>query len=77
MEAIMEHVSFDIDIVAIGGLILIGIIWFVRLEAKVLYLEKSTDAHWDKLEEMKEKLDKIAESLARLEGKFTTINKEN
>ena len=46
------------------------IVWLVRLEAKVLYLEKQEGEHWDKLDAMQRKLDKIAESLARLEGKL-------
>lgn len=47
-----------------------SIVWFVRLEAKVLYLEKSKDKDSEKLDAMQIKLDHIAESLARLEGKF-------
>lgn len=46
------------------------IVWFVRLESKVLYLEKSKDKDSEKLDAMQVKLDHIAESLARLEGKF-------
>jgi dsDNA-binding SOS-regulon protein len=50
--------------------IFFSVVWFVRLEAKVLYLEKQEKDHWDKLDEMQDKLDKIAESLARLEGRL-------
>lgn len=65
-----EHMSLDIDIVAVIFGFILSIIWLVRLEAKVLYLEKTFDIHTEKLDEVKEKLDKISESLARLEGKF-------
>lgn len=62
--------NLDIDVVAIAGGFIFSIIWLVRLESKVLYLEKSTDAHWKKLDEFNDKLDSISQSLARMEGKL-------
>lgn len=66
----MEHISLDIDIVAIVGGFIFTIIWLVRLEAKVLYLSKAFDSHAEDMNDVKEKLDKISDSLARLEGKL-------
>lgn len=72
MEAVM---SYDVDIVAIIFVAVAGLIWGVRLEAKVLYLEDSMKNQWTKFDDMKLKIDKIAESLARLEGRLDTNNK--
>lgn len=47
-----------------------SIIWLIRLEAKVLYLEKDREEHWSKLDAMQDKLQEIAEALARMEGKL-------
>jgi hypothetical protein len=47
-----------------------GLAWLVRLEAKVLYLDKDREEHWEKIDDMQRKLDKISDSLARLEGKL-------
>ena len=46
------------------------LVWLIRLESKVLYLETDRANHWVKLDAMQVKLQEIAESLARLEGKF-------
>lgn len=51
--------------------ILFCVIWLIRLEAKVLYLEQDKDDHWKTLEEMQRKMDLIASSLARIEGKLS------
>ena len=67
--------SYDVDIVAIIFVAVAGLIWGVRLEAKVLYLEDSMKNQWTKFDDMKLKIDKIAESLARLEGRLDTNNK--
>ena len=67
--------TYDIDIVAIILVAVAGLIWGVRLEAKVLYLEDSMKNQWTKFDDMKLKIDKIAESLARLEGRLDTNNK--
>jgi hypothetical protein len=53
------------------SLILAGIcflVWFIRLEAKVLNLENNRSEHWEKIDRMQTKLNEIAEALARLEG---------
>ena len=47
-----------------------SLIWLIRLEAKVLYLEKDREDHWQKIDAMQDKLQEIAQSLARLEGKL-------
>jgi hypothetical protein len=53
------------------------IIWLIRLEAKVLYLEKQNEHRlendkmiWDKFEAVQSTLTNILQSLARLEGKL-------
>ena len=57
------------------------IIWLVRLEAKVLFLDRSHEEFMknnkemekeirEKLDEIKESVGKISESLARFEGRF-------
>jgi chromosome segregation ATPase len=50
--------------------VLMCIVWLIRLEAKVVYLERESEEHWHKMDEVQKKLDSIAESLARLEGKL-------
>ena len=45
-------------------------VWLIRLEAKVLYLEKNQSSHLEKLDQMNNKLQEISESLARMEGKL-------
>lgn len=52
--------------------IIVFFIWLIRLEAKVLYLERDRNEHWNKIDAMQNKLQEIAESLARLEGKLET-----
>lgn len=57
------------------------LVWLVRIEAKVMYLEKAHDDEvknkqalddqiWAKLDEVQKSLSKITESLARLEGRL-------
>lgn len=53
------------------------IIWLIRLEAKVLYLEKQNEHRlendkmiWEKFEALQSTLTTILQSLARLEGKL-------
>lgn len=57
------------------------LVWLVRIEAKVMYLEKAhedevknkqalDDQIWAKLDEVQKSLSKITESLARLEGRL-------
>lgn len=57
------------------------LVWLVRIEAKVMYLEKAhedevknkqalDDQIWAKLDEVQKSLSRITESLARLEGRL-------
>jgi hypothetical protein len=55
----------------------LGLVWLVRLEAKVLYLEKDRkldlerqESLWNKLDSMQVTLTTILTSLAKLEGKM-------
>lgn len=68
----METATIIAEIWPIVACFLAGLVWLIRLEAKVLYLEKDNEDHWNKLDEVQKKLDGIAESLARLEGKLET-----
>lgn len=67
----MEVAKFIAELWPIFLSVLFCVIWLIRLEAKVLYLEKDNDEHWKKLDDVQMKLDSIAESLARLEGKLS------
>lgn len=61
---------------------LIGLIaWFVRLESKILYLEKDHEnqkhsnnkkdsAMWDKMNSIQSTMNDIQQSLARIEGRM-------
>jgi hypothetical protein len=60
------------------GVVLV-LIWLIRLEAKVLYMEKDTVKHreesmskeeklWDKIDNMNEKMQTVLTALAKLEG---------
>lgn len=55
-------------------LLLTGFAWLIRLEAKVMYLEKDHDENkksmWEKIKTIELMLLKISESLARIEGKI-------
>ena len=55
-------------------LLLAGFAWLIRLEAKVMYLEKDHDENkksmWEKIKTIELMLLKISESLARIEGKI-------
>lgn len=64
--------SFDVDVIAILGSFVFSVAWLVRLESKVLYLEKHEEIYWGKLDKMQEKLDQISEILARLVGRSET-----
>ncbi len=70
----VEMLSIDVDVLGIIGGFIFSIIWLVRLEAKVLYLEKALNSHTEYMtksyNDVKEKLDNISDSLARLEGKL-------
>lgn len=46
------------------------LVWVIRLEAKVLYLEADKEKHWTKIDIIQEKLSEIAEALARMEGRL-------
>ena len=52
----------------------LGLIWLIRLEAKVLQLETEHNTVNNKLDSMQNKLIEIGESLARLEGKLEGKN---
>lgn len=74
MDEILKHWP----IILAGGL---SLIWFVRLEAKVLYLgrdheklEKAVEAKdkvlWDKIDCMRADMTQILQAIARLEGRM-------
>jgi hypothetical protein len=62
-----------------GSLFIAGIIWFVRLESKVLYLaekvetnkesvDENKDKMWEKIDDLIKVMNDVKEGLARLEG---------
>jgi hypothetical protein len=73
--------QFSIEITAVMGALVLAIIWFVRLEAKVMYLEKDHFSHkehcgnsdktiWVEIKTLQGTLNDIALSLGRIEGKL-------
>jgi hypothetical protein len=59
------------------------IVWLIRLESKVLYLEKDNISRsekdkmiWEKFNELQTTLTGILQSLARLEGRLESKNDE-
>jgi hypothetical protein len=46
------------------------VVWLIRLESKVLFLEEDKKDKWEKIDKIQEKLERISESLSRLEGKI-------
>ncbi len=62
-------VNLAVDLL-VGGLV--AVVWFVRLEAKVLYAEKKLDAlsqdHTEFKTKVYDQLTSIKESLAKIEG---------
>lgn len=52
----------------IVGAAVSGIVWFVRLEAKVKYLEADHESHKNKTDLLTQQLNTIATSLAKIEG---------
>jgi hypothetical protein len=62
-----------------------GLVWLIRLEAKVLYLEKDHDTHktevkeketlmWAKVDGLTASMNLVLQSLARLEGSLQNKN---
>jgi len=72
----------DWKAIIIVGLVIVGYIialtaWLIRLEAKILYIEKDqqkkTDSDkimWDKIDDMQNGMSGIQQSLSRIEGKL-------
>lgn len=52
----------------IAGAIFSTIVWFVRLEAKVKYMEEDQKSHKDRTDLLTQQLNTIATSLAKIEG---------
>ena len=59
-----------------GGLIAF-VMWLVRLEAKVMYLEKDKKVIWSKLDEIQKCMTLILTSLAKIEGKLENSSQHN
>lgn len=58
----------------LGGSLFFVIVWCIRLEAKVLYLEKSAEENrnsiWEKLESFQNTLMSLTQGISRIEGKL-------
>jgi type IV secretory pathway component VirB8 len=74
----LENLSYLVGIVVVAITL---IAWLIRLEAKVMYLErdfndkKNLDVSkeqkiWEKMDEMRDMMTNILQSLARVEGKI-------
>ncbi len=70
------------SIITVAVLLLGSFAWLIRLEAKVIYLEKDHDEHkangdkkitdmWLKIESILSTLNQVAQGVARLEGQIT------
>jgi hypothetical protein len=83
----MEGLAMEMNAHALAELwpvllsIVFLIVWLIRLEAKVLYLEKEHEMRlendkeiWNKFDNMQKLLSQIMQSLARLEGKLEGRN---
>lgn len=64
-----------------------GIVWFIRLESKVAYLDKDHSnlvtsvkekdlAMWSKIDSIQTTLNQLLQAIARLEGKMDVRNHE-
>ncbi len=73
------QMSYEVSAIVLS--VIFFIIWLVRLEAKLLYLEKEfavsltmdqqrEKAIWNKFDTMQETLNQILQKLSRLEGKL-------
>lgn len=52
--------------------VMFGVIWLVRLEAKVLYLEREKKMVWIKLDAIQVTLTEVLISLGKIQGKLET-----
>lgn len=81
----------DIKLITDSWLVLLSIIagvaWLIRIESKVLYLEKDhgksneanakrEEAMWKKFEEVNNKLTEALKSLSKIEGRLEHHNKD-
>ena len=70
----MEELELLLKLWPVFLFLLAAFAWLIRLEAKVMYLEKDHDenkkAIWEKIKTIESMLLKISESLARIEGKL-------
>ncbi len=65
----IEQMSYAWTVIAgVGGVTLLAVGWFIRLEAKVMYLEKDHSKLDTQMKELKADLQRISEALARIEG---------
>ena len=85
MEITVEALT---KIFVLGGLFVGFIGWFIRLEAKVMYLEKDHEKHkllvkenekkiWEKVEELQSDTKKVLLTLARIEESIKYINRKD
>lgn len=63
------------------GLAFVALVWFIRLEAKVLYLERDLDkaetaakekerVMWEKIDALQNSLNQLLQGIGRVEGKL-------
>ena len=69
--------TFSVEITAIVGAIFLCVIWFVRLEAKVLSMEKNETVVWKHIGAMQTDIRNILLSLSRIEGSLNNNANNN
>lgn len=71
----LQNIESALNVVyLLGGLLMFTLVWCIRLEAKVLYLEKNAEENklsiWQKLESLQSTLMELSQGVARIEGKL-------
>jgi hypothetical protein len=71
----IQNIESAVNIIyLLGGLFSFTLVWCIRLEAKVLYLEKNAEENklsiWQKLESFQGLLMELSQGVARIEGKL-------
>lgn len=77
----MVTIDFAYKLVGVCAIVVAVIAWLIRLEAKVMYLEKDHEAHkninekkdkslWDKIDSLQVVIMSMKETLARIEERL-------
>lgn len=83
----MAELDLILKLWPIFGCFGFGVVWFIRLESKVAYLDKDHSnlvvavkekdlAMWSKIDSIQTTLNQLLQAIARLEGKMDVRNHE-